>query len=55
MTGYHGPAHWEQTRSGQPPPASFDERAIEQSRQMYISRYELPLQSWVQLMRTIEI
>ncbi len=55
MTGYHGPAHWEQTRSSQPPPASFDEQAVEQSRQMYVSRYELPLQSLVQLMRTIEI
>lgn len=55
MTGYHGPAHWEQTRSNQPLPPGFDEQAVEQSRQMYISRYELPLRSWVQLMRNVEI
>lgn len=55
MTGYHGPAHWEQTRERQSIPAGFDEQSLERVYQMSKSRREISLESWVQLMRAIEV
>ena len=55
MTGYHGPAHWEETRTIQARPTEYDESSWERIREMHTARRQLPLRSWVCLMRNIEI
>ena len=53
MTGYHGPAHWEQTRIPQARPTDYDEESWERIRELDGARRRLPLRSWVVLMRNI--
>ena len=53
LTGYHGPAHWEQTRAYQDPPEGFDPALWERSRRMHAKRSLLPIRTWVRLMRRV--
>ena len=53
LTGYHGPAHWEQTRAYQDTPEGFDSSMWERSRRMHAQRSLLPLRTWVRLMRRV--
>ncbi len=55
MTGYHGPAHWEETRTPQSRPAEYEEKSWERMLEMYGARRRLPLRSSVRLMRNMEI
>ena len=55
MSGYHSPAHWEETRSPQSRPTEYDEKSWERILEMHGARRRLPLRSWVCLMRNIEI
>ncbi len=54
LTGYHGPAHWESTRQHGERPSSMDEQMWARSLQLHRRRSELPLRTWVRLMRRIE-
>ena len=54
LTGYHGPAHWEATRQYGGKPGSMDDATWEYSLSLHRRRSELPLKTWVRLMRRIE-
>ena len=53
LTGYHGPAHWEQTRGYQDPPKGFDPAVWERSRRLAAQRSLLTIRTWVRLMRRV--
>ena len=55
LTGYHGPAHWEATRQYDGQPNSMDEAMWEHSLSLHRRRSELPLKTWVRLMRRLEM
>jgi hypothetical protein len=55
LTGYHGPAHWEETRGNLPMPEGFDPELWERGRRLGARRGELTLKSWVKLMTAIEL
>ncbi len=55
LTGYHGPAHWEATRQYDGRPDGMDEAMWEHSLGLHRRRSELPLKTWVRLMRRIEL
>ncbi|MFQ6028402.1 MAG: hypothetical protein ACE5Q6_12990 [Dehalococcoidia bacterium] len=55
LTGYEGPAHWEETRDSGPLPANFDPGLWENSVRLATRRRELTIKSWVCLMRAIEV
>jgi hypothetical protein len=55
LTGYHGPAHWEETRGNLPMPEGFDPELWERGRRLGARRNELTLKSWVKLLRALEL
>ncbi len=55
LTGYRGPAHWENTRGTGPMPEGFDETVWERSLQARLGRSQLTVRSWVRLMRRLDI
>lgn len=55
LTGYHGPAHWEETRGAGARPEHIDEQVWETSRQLRTRRQEIAIRSWVCLMRAVEV
>ncbi len=55
LTGYHGPAHWEETRDNGPMPEGFDKQLWDVGRQRLVRRGELTIKSWVKLMRAVEL
>ncbi len=54
LTGYHGPAHWEATRQYDGRPDGMDEAMWEHSLSLHRRRSELPVKTWVRLMRRID-
>ncbi|MCY4655108.1 MAG: hypothetical protein OXC95_18330 [Dehalococcoidia bacterium] len=54
LTGYHGPAHGEATRQYAEIPDGMDEATWERSLGLHRRRSELPVKTWVRLMRRIE-
>lgn len=55
LTGYHGPAHWEETRQYGGKPDGMDDATWEHSLSLHRRRSELPVKTWVRLMRRIEL
>ena len=55
LTGYHGPAHWEETRGAGEKPENIDEQVWETSRRLRARRQEIAIRSWVCLMRAVEV
>jgi hypothetical protein len=55
LTGYHGPAHWEETRGWQPDRRGIDAETWARSRELGPRRRELTINSWVRLMQRLEI
>ena len=55
LTGYHGPAHWEATRQYGGKPDGMDDATWEHSMSLHRRRSELPVKTWVRLMRRIEL
>ena len=55
LTGYNGPAHWEETRGGGDPPANIDQQVWATSRELRARRQQLAIISWVCLMRAVEV
>ncbi len=53
LTGYHGPAHWEETRGNLPMPAGFDPELWQKGQRLGARRNELTLKTWVKLMRAL--
>lgn len=54
LTGYHGPAHWEATRQYGGKPDGMDDATWEHSLSLHRRRSELPVKTWVRLMRRVE-
>lgn len=54
LTGYYGPAHWEATRQHGDKPDGMDDATWEHSLSLHRRRSELPVKTWVRLMRRIE-
>lgn len=54
LTGYHGPAHWEETRVWSGRPEGFDLELWEHGRELRERRYDMTIKSWVRLMRRLE-
>ncbi|MFQ6026999.1 MAG: hypothetical protein ACE5Q6_05855 [Dehalococcoidia bacterium] len=55
LTGYDGPAHWEETRNAGPMPENFDPDLWEKAVRLATRRRELIIKSCVCLMRAIEV
>ena len=55
LTGYHGPAHWEETRDNRLIPPNMDRQVWETSRELAARRRQLAIRSWVCLMRAIVV
>ena len=55
LTGYHGPAHWEETRENPSKPKGMDQTVWETSRELRTVRQQLSIRSWVCLMRAIVV
>ena len=55
LTGYHGPAHWEETRGTGNSPSNMDQPVWENSRELRARRQQLSIRSWVCLMRALEV
>ena len=55
LTGYHGPAHWEETRVTGPKPESVDSELWDRDAQLRARRVQITMKSWVCLMRAIEV
>ena len=55
LTGYHGPAHWEETRDNREIPPNIDPQVWETSRELGARRRQLAIRSWVCLMRAVEV
>ena len=55
LTGYHGPTHWEETRQYGDKPEGMDDATWEHSLSLHRRRSELPVNTWVRLMRRIEL
>ena len=55
LTGYDGPAHWEETRNAGPISENFDPDLWGKAVQLATRRGELIIKSWVCLMRTIQV
>ena len=54
LTGYHGPTHWEATRQYGEKPEGMDDAMWEHSLGLHRRRSELPIKTWVRLMRRLE-
>ena len=55
LTGYHGPTQWEETRQYGDKPEGMDDATWEHSLSLHRRRSELPVNTWVRLMRRIEL
>ena len=55
LTGYHGPAHWEETRENPVKPVGLDQAVWETSRELRARRQQIAIRSWVCLMRAVEV
>ena len=55
LTGYHGPAYWEETRDNKEIPPNVDRQVWETSRELGSRRRKLAIRSWVCLMRAVEV
>ena len=55
LTGYHGPAHWEETRQRGARLDGMDEATWENILYLHRRRSELPVKTWVRLMRRVEM
>ena len=55
LTGYHGPAHWESTRQSGTKPGEMSDATWKRSMRLHQRRYELPIKTWVRLMRRVEV
>ena len=55
LTGYDGPAHWEETRGTRPRPEDFDPDLWEHSVHLRARRAKLCVKDWVCLMSAIEV
>ena len=55
LTGYHDPTHWEETRQYGDKPDGMDDATWEHSLSLHRRRSELPVKTWVRLMRRIEL
>ena len=55
LTGYHGPAHWEETRVWSGRPEGFDPELWERGRKLRERRYDMTIKSWVRLMSRFDI
>lgn len=55
LTGYHGPAHWEETRDTREKPPNIDQQVWETSRELGARRRQIAIRSWVCLMRAVEV
>ena len=54
LTGYHGPAHWEETRTrNSDVPEGYDPVMWERSLRLGAQRNQLPIKTWVRLMRRV--
>ena len=54
LTGYHGPAHWEETRAyNSDVPEGFDPQMWERSLRLGAQRGLLPIKTWVRFMRRV--
>tara|TARA_B100000315_G_scaffold214078_1_gene212390 strand:- start:2493 stop:3170 length:678 start_codon:yes stop_codon:yes gene_type:complete len=55
LTGYHGPAHWEETRDTGARPPNIDPDLWNTSLKLATRRRAMTIRSWVCLMRAIEV
>ena len=55
LTGYHGPAHWQETREASVLPEDMDQQLWETSRRLRARRQEIAKRRWVCLMRALEV
>jgi hypothetical protein len=55
LTGYHGPAHWEETREKPAAPEGVSEEVWAHARRARTGRSAIALRTWVRLMRRLEI
>jgi hypothetical protein len=55
LTGYHGPAHWEETRDTGARPQNIDAALWDTSLKLATRRRAMTLRSWVCIMRAIEV
>lgn len=55
MTGYHGPAHWEETRVTRAMPPNFDPELWDRDIKLRARRRQITIKSWVCLMQSIEV
>ena len=55
ITGYHDPAHWQETRDDRPMPQGFDERLWERNMDLRARRTAMTMRTWVRLKRAIEL
>jgi len=55
LTGYDGPAHWEETRALQDDaPEGYDQKVWTHSRRKAAQRAQLTIRTWVRLMRRVK-
>ena len=55
LTGYHGPAHWEETRALGDRPQQIDPDIWNRGRELGQRRRDMTIKSWVRLMRRLEV
>ncbi len=55
LTGYHGPAHWEETRDSRPTPDGLAQNLWDRGVQLGSLRRQITMKSWVCLMRAIDV
>ena len=54
LTGYHGPTHWEATRQYGEKPEGMNDAMWEHNLGLHRRRSEIPVKTWVRLMRRVE-
>ncbi len=55
LTGYHSPAHWQETRQNRDMPENMDPQLWETSRQLRARRAQLAIRNWVCLMQAVKV
>ncbi len=55
LTGYHGPAHWQETRENPVKPEGIDQAVWEASRELRAVRQQVAVRRWVCLMQAVEV
>ena len=55
LTGYHGPAHWEETREKPAAPEGVKEGVWTHGKRARSGRSDITIRTWVRLMRRLEI